>query len=433
MIKRSLLIFVVLLLSASAFGQQWTFTEYLNPTLTVGGGGAQFIVVDPDGKIWINPFSTPGDSIFVPDSNKYKTISGVYVLNPDGSMYDTVKSVTVGGTLYPFYSTGYGLEKDHEGNILIVKGSMLYRVNYQTLEGMNAVQPYPTTGSMGSPAVDAQGNIYLVRVLAGQPLLVLNPDFTFKENAVDTIGAIGRNVEVSLDGNTIYVPRFTEAKVQRWRRASEFDPYVVDTILHGLVCETTEWDPVDPTKLWMGTGNPLAGSQPQGIFAGMENTYLMFDTASWTWSDSIKWNYGYPLSDNERIRGLAFSLDGTKAYMTGFGAINDSVIQVHTNPAHIVSVEKEEGLIAENYSLDQNYPNPFNPSTSIRFSVVNPGFVTLKVYDMLGKEVAILISENLDNGSYTVSFDASKLASGTYVYRLTSNGYQLSKKMMLLK
>jgi hypothetical protein len=85
------------------------------------------------------------------------------------------------------------------------------------------------------------------------------------------------------------------------------------------------------------------------------------------------------------------------------------------------------------YELMQNYPNPFNPSTTIKFQLPIPGFVSLKVYDILGRETATLINENKIAGFYEVNFDASKLSSGIYFYHLKANDFVSSKKMILLK
>jgi Secretion system C-terminal sorting domain len=87
----------------------------------------------------------------------------------------------------------------------------------------------------------------------------------------------------------------------------------------------------------------------------------------------------------------------------------------------------------EKYSLEQNYPNPFNPSTTIKYQIPKPGIVTLKVYDILGKEVATLVSENKIEGTYDITFDASRFTSGVYIYQLRANDYVSSKKMILLK
>ena len=80
-----------------------------------------------------------------------------------------------------------------------------------------------------------------------------------------------------------------------------------------------------------------------------------------------------------------------------------------------------------------NYPNPFNPSTTIKYQLKEPGFVSLKVYDILGKEVVTLVQENKSAGFYNVNFDASKLSSGLYIYRLRVNDFVENKKMLLTK
>ncbi|MBK6912548.1 MAG: T9SS type A sorting domain-containing protein [Ignavibacteriales bacterium] len=85
------------------------------------------------------------------------------------------------------------------------------------------------------------------------------------------------------------------------------------------------------------------------------------------------------------------------------------------------------------YSLDQNYPNPFNPSTSIKYSVAQDGFVTLDVFNLLGEKVASLINSNVKAGRYELTFDASQLASGIYVYKIVAGNFTSSKKMILLK
>jgi hypothetical protein len=83
--------------------------------------------------------------------------------------------------------------------------------------------------------------------------------------------------------------------------------------------------------------------------------------------------------------------------------------------------------------LDQNYPNPFNPSTSISYSLEKDGFVTLKVFDMLGREVAELVNENQYAGNYTIEFNAINLPSGIYIYQLQSGIFNDIKKMLLIK
>lgn len=85
------------------------------------------------------------------------------------------------------------------------------------------------------------------------------------------------------------------------------------------------------------------------------------------------------------------------------------------------------------YSLSQNYPNPFNPTTTISYSIKDVGLVELKVYDILGNEVAVLVNEQKASGNYSVKFDASNIPSGIYFYKLTSGNYTETKKLILVK
>jgi hypothetical protein len=108
----------------------------------------------------------------------------------------------------------------------------------------------------------------------------------------------------------------------------------------------------------------------------------------------------------------------------------------------LMGMKNISGNTPSSYSLSQNYPNPFNPNTKIRFEIPSYGFpiktfgndkVVLKIYDVLGKEIATLVNEALQPGSYEVTYDGSNLASGIYFYRLTAGEYVTTKKMILLK
>lgn len=89
--------------------------------------------------------------------------------------------------------------------------------------------------------------------------------------------------------------------------------------------------------------------------------------------------------------------------------------------------------IPEKYSLSQNYPNPFNPSTVISYNLAEGNFITLKVYNELGKEVTTLVSERQNPGSYSINFNGSNLSSGLYYYKLQSGDFSDTKKMLLVK
>ena len=104
------------------------------------------------------------------------------------------------------------------------------------------------------------------------------------------------------------------------------------------------------------------------------------------------------------------------------------------NAGSPVSVEDENTLQAPvSFNLYQNYPNPFNPSTSIQYAISSKQFIALKVYDLLGREVATLVDEYKAAGSYEVKFDATQFSSGIYFYKLQAGSFAETKKMILLR
>jgi hypothetical protein len=133
---------------------------------------------------------------------------------------------------------------------------------------------------------------------------------------------------------------------------------------------------------------------------------------------------------------LSFYIDSTKySYLKNYTNLvnvfiseEDSILQKDGS-----GLAYEEQKIPTDYGLLQNYPNPFNPSTKIEYKLPLDGLVTIKVYDMLGNEVATLVNEEKVAGKYDVNFDASRLASGIYLYRIKVNDFYSTKKMVFLK
>jgi hypothetical protein len=99
----------------------------------------------------------------------------------------------------------------------------------------------------------------------------------------------------------------------------------------------------------------------------------------------------------------------------------------------VIGVKNINSNVPGEFKLYQNYPNPFNPTTNIKYQIVSNSFVTLKIYDILGKEIATLVNENLTPGSYEVKFNGEGLSSGMYFYKLTADNYTDKKIMMLIK
>jgi hypothetical protein len=112
---------------------------------------------------------------------------------------------------------------------------------------------------------------------------------------------------------------------------------------------------------------------------------------------------------------------------TGFG-----ISDVGTISSILDGIEDENTTPVE-YGLNQNYPNPFNPITNIEFSLPKSEFVTVKIFNVLGQEVATLISEKLVQGNHKYIWDASAFASGVYYYKIEVGGFVQSKKLILIK
>ena len=131
------------------------------------------------------------------------------------------------------------------------------------------------------------------------------------------------------------------------------------------------------------------------------------------------WDHGF---DTDNFGN--FSSDGLVA--------RDSVFFFLSRVFSITSIA-EEVRVPEQFSLRQNYPNPFNPSTTIKFELPQVSHVTLSVYDILGREVSVLVNEKRDAGVHEVKFDGSNLASGVYFYRIQAGSFVQSKKFVLLR
>lgn len=120
-------------------------------------------------------------------------------------------------------------------------------------------------------------------------------------------------------------------------------------------------------------------------------------------------------------------------YAGGRANNNYGIVQISARHSASSYFALEENLKPNSFSLQQNYPNPFNPVTVISYDIPKNVFVELKVFDMLGKEVSLLVNENQPAGTHSVNFDASNLPSGTYVYTIKAGDYIESKKMVLMK
>jgi len=153
-------------------------------------------------------------------------------------------------------------------------------------------------------------------------------------------------------------------------------------------------------------------------------------------------NYWLPVTGSPALTGASFSnpnLTGFEVttFVGAFGTVNWTADWANFNPKNYtpapIGIKQISNEIPSVFKLNQNYPNPFNPTTKISFSVPQSGFVSLKVYDLTGREVANLVNNKLEAGTYEYDFDGSKLTSGIYFYRMNTGSYSETLKMMLIK
>ena len=235
---------------------------------------------------------------------------------------------------------------------------------------------------------------------------------------------------------------------------------------------SVEWDgyPIDTFDGLGNRDNPLPIELTTFTASVLENSVQL----NWETATEVN-NYGFEIlrfAQNDHHSESDSSYEESIGFVQGNGTTNSPKSYSFTDPLHLnpnlnridyrlkqidndgtftysktVTVDlsnitdvDEEDLPTE-YSLSQNYPNPFNPSTAIRYSIPVVGalsqaevHVSLKIYDILGNEVATLVNENKPAGNYEITLNASNFASGMYFYRLqTSSGYVATKKLMLLK
>lgn len=407
------------------------------------GSGAHGIAVDPFSRVWVQMYNaSPTDSVF--DGTAWFKVRLIWQFNADGTPgpFNGQKFLArPGSTQDTLWNSNLGLGTDKDGNILFSTYHDLYRIDYKTGIATDKITPVSGYG-LTAAAGDQDGYIYVSHVLPDLPIHVIDgTSFSIIGTVADTALQYARTIAVSLDGKDVYMTRYTNNAIVRYHSDfGAFGPYTfADTILKGFATESATRAPNG--KLWFSAGS--AKYVGPNAYPGVTTNYLThahyeYDPGTGDTKLGFQWNFNWKAgltsidTANIRPRGIAFTPSGDTVYMCIFGTATVPPVQRFLrNP--IGGVIRDGDAAVTGYRLDQNFPNPFNPTTQIRFEIGKAGMTTLKVYDMMGREVATLVNENLDAGVYTANFDASKLASGTYVYTLTSGSQRLVKKMMLLK
>lgn len=202
--------------------------------------------------------------------------------------------------------------------------------------------------------------------------------------------------------------------------------------------------------LGSNTSAVIASTYGGGVYRSLDNG------ANW---EKVNLNQPYIYSINVDKSGRIYISSWTSGVFSsvdngatwnsiGMGGFGVSSLVVSPNQSDVLAGTREgkvykisfnltgvesDAVIPNEYKLSQNYPNPFNPATSIDIALVKSGRYTLKVYNILGQEVAVLLNKEMNAGHHKITFDASRLASGMYIYRLSGNNVNIAKKMLLMK
>lgn len=302
-------------------------------------------------------------------------------------------------------STSNGFETDNNNNNP-VGGAFNGPRTAPTFSNMTVVGPYSSTG-------------LTLNSLWGRGAHERRSSLMNVFNSV----VMGWRVGVRFDGNGVY--NAATADTIRWRNS-----IVAGNVRLADTAASTSFS----TQAWLQTGSygNTALASATGVLTNAWNIYP---------DNAANVNNWVPAGGSPALTGASFSDPNLAGFevTTYRGALGSgsnwltSWTQWDPKNYATVNVQTISSEVPSAFALNQNYPNPFNPSTKINFSLPKAGFVTLKVYDLTGKEVSSLVNENLNIGTYGVDFNAAALTSGIYFYTLNTENFSETKKMMLIK
>ena len=486
---KKLLAFAIALVLVTMAMAGWNHVESIfdfsaADTVKVGGTGSlsgdwfamqspHGVVVDADGKIWVAMHDGYGpdqsgspeflgvdhgdsddDGVVDNDTCHYKPL---FCFNPDGTpaSFAPITMLTFpDATTDTIYAesvnngSGKGITLDMDGNILFSSWSTIYRINYQTGAGMNYYTP-SVMGSITEAVQDPETElIFFTWVLDygnGQPIVMLDDDFSLVGNAVDSLGQITRSIiaRTNTDNSTdIYVGTTWNGNgVLHFKSTDAFlDPFLpIDTLgnFDEYVYEDSTYTNV---KLWSSSldwtpdGDILVGALRMSWAGPLGSRWWIIDPETGEYLEEI----GVAADDEYTGNPDLYMAGGANGPRGGFftDATTLYTVDFYTWTLDKWSYsESIDGETAVPYTmkLSQNYPNPFNPNTIIPFDLKEKGIVTMRIFDMLGREVMSFDDITMDPGHHEIAFDASGLATGTYFCTLKVGDQVMSIKMLYVK
>ncbi len=364
--------------------------------LKTTNGGVNWVLLNTTYRLFVTQFIIDPNMLWYSD---YMQLS-VPPYNPIGNLFKSVNGGSIWSLVLSDFNIGY---------------NDIYFLN--ALTGWSRVNWYLyRTTNGGSNWV----TFTLPTWITGLHFLNLNYGFCRSANGTNNIY---RSSNGGANWTSIYT---TNNSISNFTFLDTINGYlcanVINNSFHGLVSKTTNggynWTEIlrDSNNInnifFVNVNTGYALSKPHTLFR--------------TSNGGLNWSKQIPDS-TETLNAIHF----INAY-TGWLAGNHGLLLYTTNGGSTF-VNEINGNIPEKYLLSQNYPNPFNPTTKIQFEVPSSKFVKIVVFDILGKEVQTLVNESLQPGTYETSFDGSSLTSGVYFYRLITNEFTETKKMLLIK
>ncbi len=389
------------------------------------------------------------------DSSGNVYVTGASIGNGTIADYATIKYNSTGSEQWVARYNGPGNSIDHatsivsdgSGNVYVTGRSIGIGTGYDyaTIKYNSAgieqwVERYNGTGnsidSANSIALDASGNVYVTGTSVGSTTYY---DYaTIKYNSSGTEQWVARyngnlyefasSMKADDSGNVYVTGKRTDDET--------FISYL--TIKYNSAGEeqwTARYGPgniaVTSSLALDGSGNVYVTGYSGGF--GINSNYA---TIKYNSSGDSLWVAKYNGPGNSTDQPTSIVIDGSgNVYVTGGSIGSGTGFDYATiKYSQLTGISQTSSLIPEKFSLSQNYPNPFNPVTKINYELRITNYVSLKVYDVLGNEVFVLVNEKQNAGSYSVDFDGSNFSSGVYFYKLAVDGNIIdTKRMVLLK
>ncbi|MBK6772401.1 MAG: SBBP repeat-containing protein [Ignavibacteria bacterium] len=443
---------------------------YVTGLSTGSGTGYDYATIKYNSSgdlVWVKRYNGPGNSFDVASSIAVDGTGNVYVtgysngnrdsLNSTGLDYATIKYNSSGDSVWVKRYNGSGNFEDIATSIVVDDLGNVYITGYTGSEPTRDFVtikynssgdsvwvkryngPGNSTDQSFSIAVDGSGNVYVTGEIRGSET---SYDYaTIKYNSsgdsiwIRKYNGPGNyfdeaNSIVVDDSGNVFVTGRSNGVGTNFDYATIKYNSLGDSVWvkryngPGNVDDNATSIAVD------GSGNVYVTGSSSGLGTGLDYATIKYNSSG----DSV-WVKRYNGPGNYYDEATSIAVDGYgNVYVTGSsGGIGSGADYATIKYSQSTGIGQISSNIPEEYSLSQNYPNPFNPATNLEFGISDLGFVSLKVYDILGKEIITLVNEKLSPGNYKVEFDGRGLTSGVYFYRLNTGEFTDTKRMILIK